>query len=108
MVDPADAQVDSDLQFLVRYVDLHFLCEEDVMKRTGFEGFDHHRKLHEQMRNELMDIAESHRNGASFSGVCARIHVFFTEWYRLHISETDRILVHHLRKTGMMQLNGIP
>ena len=85
------------LEFLSSYVQSHFAAEEYLQKKHGYEGYEDHKKKHDDFIRDLQEIqTEFHAEGAGIS-VVIRTNKMLVNWLIKHISGTDKELASFLR-----------
>lgn len=87
--------IDEALDGLIEYVQTHFDREEELMKSTGYQGFDAHRLEHRELTTRVYEIYQGKYDGDALT----EIAVLFKEWLQRHILETDSAFGRFLRKT---------
>jgi hemerythrin-like metal-binding protein len=78
-----EARVESVLDRLAAYADLHFAGEERDLERVECPGLPSHRAQHEMFRRNLQTIRRSSVRSRAMLD-------FMRDWLVLHILETDR------------------
>ncbi len=78
------------LEKLAAYSEYHFKHEEKLMKETKFSGFDAHREIHQEFKEQLLLFSEGRHDPV-------RIAVYLQEWLIKHISGVDREYVQHFK-----------
>ena len=81
---------------LRKFVDFHFISEENLMLETGYPDYDNHCRLHTSLMTEL-NIRISHVvSGQEDSEELLR---FLHMWLIHHIAKHDRQIVEHVRQS---------
>lgn len=96
----ADTEIDRVLEFIERYVHIHFALEERVMNSRRYPGYDQHKAEHEAFLGETQAFRRRLATGASRRDIALALSARLTTWLTAHISQTDRAL-------GVF-LNGLP
>ncbi len=81
-------QVGKVLISLVDYTKYHFDTEEKIMKEIGFEFYQQHFTMHEELRHQIVSILKRLKEGETV-GVYEMLS-FLSEWLVSHILEEDR------------------
>lgn len=77
------------LETLEQYTRIHFITEEELMRRAGFEGIDEHVALHGELAGKMKTIArESLQNREPEQAL-----EFLKRWWLDHINGEDRLYV---------------
>ncbi len=88
-------EIDSLLQQLADYAEVHFLSEEMLMRFYSYPGYEEHVSEHAYLIDKVLDLRE--RWGESPS-VAARLFHEVTEWLEGHIQGMDRQLANYVRQ----------
>jgi hemerythrin len=70
------------------YVREHFSTEEGIMKRAGHEGYEDHRKAHENFISVALDKARVMQGGGTMN--LAEYARFLRDWVVTHVANTDK------------------
>jgi hemerythrin len=92
--------VDELLTFMQKYVRTHFLCEEKLMRRYDYAGYDQHLREHERFRAELANVEKMYDRTGLSDAVVARMASYITEWLSAHFIDEDRRLAGFLQERG--------
>lgn len=71
------------------YARFHFISEENLMRRDGYPELAHHRRLHDELIDELSS-REQALELAHAEGREADIVEFLVAWFTHHTSQEDR------------------
>ena len=105
----------------LEYIDVHFEYEEKLMRDSGYEKYHEHKSIHAAFINEIWDLYEEYRTGASanLSGVSntgsassttngvkgqnmsSKLVHFFSKWMIQHIQGEDRGYVAAVKAKGL-------
>jgi len=97
MISKLDAAMDSDevnqimgkvLKELVEYVKFHFNDEEETMSRISYPDLEHHKELHKDLVNQVVNILVDIKNGKDISAL--ELEVFLQQWLIDHILGEDK------------------
>jgi len=83
-------------KFLVDYTDKHFSKEEEFMQQISYPDYDNHKKIHEDLINQVVGILKGIRNGGKFDP--SYLVQFLTDWVLTHIGDEDRRIGAFYRK----------
>ncbi|OHX36142.1 hypothetical protein BJL95_10145 [Methylomonas sp. LWB] len=72
-----------------RHIREHFHCEEALMKRLDYPGYQAHVAAHDQMLDELIHLSSEVRGDRWNRSEITR---FVNDWILVHIVEVDRLL----------------
>ena len=85
------------LVFIVRYVEYHFLAEEDAMERCGYDRTESHKKQHQRLQEDIGDLLTHAKQEGPTKHLKLKFHYFFSDWFTYHIKHTDRAFADFLR-----------
>ena len=86
------------LVFLARYVNYHFLGEEDAMERYGYKHLENHKKQHRKFRDDLKDLLKRARDEGPTKHLKLKFHYMLSDWFAYHIKHTDRVFVDFIKQ----------
>lgn len=92
------AEVGKILDFLVKYVQIHFADEEAYMRRIQYPELMAHIEEHRKLTARVMDLHERHASGEVSASMETSVLLF--EWLRDHIMVHDLAYVDHALATG--------
>lgn len=85
------------LEYLEKYVVLHFGAEERLMQQRAFQGYPSHKALHEQFKRDFGAIkADILSSGAPSSALVLRLNSLIGGWLVKHIGTVDTRLAQAL------------
>ena len=85
------------LQFLTRYVIVHFSDEERLMHERAYPGLGSHRLEHQEYRERLAKLRDSYIAGMRGEVVSESVWLA-AEWFIGHIQRADLVMAGHVRK----------
>lgn len=91
-------EIGETLAFLRRYTVEHFQAEEGLMAQARYPGFEAHKRLHDELTRQVLDLEDKHRSGAMTLSLS--VMNFLRGWLAQHISVEDRKVVAHLKAQG--------
>ncbi len=77
------------LDELVAYTKNHFVNEEAALSRLGYPDLDNHRKEHESLTRQVIDIQQKYHAGAS-AMLSMEVMSFLKAWLVKHIQGSDQ------------------
>jgi len=77
------------LDALVDYTRFHFANEEKLFAQTGYPDAAAHKKLHDELAHQVLDLQKKFRNGAE-SALSLEVMIFLKNWLLNHIQGTDK------------------
>lgn len=82
---------------LANYTRIHFSIEESLMRSLHYPGYEQHKKEHEALLDQCMDI-----RGQIQTGKMARMQLleFLSAWFSKHILHADKDYSDHFQKAG--------
>jgi len=88
------------LDGLVSYTKFHFQREQQLFARTGYPEAEAHKKLHDDLTKQVLDVQAKFKSGAV---TCLSLDVmeFLKNWLTNHIQGTDKKYGPHLNSKGI-------
>lgn len=93
--DKADEATSKTLKELVDYTQYHFRDEEKLMFEMGFADLEHHKYLHRQMLEQVIQILTDIKSGKPFDA--PDLVTYLTHWLTDHIVAEDGKIGHALK-----------
>ena len=84
-------QVKERLHHVWQMVEAHLLHEERLMRQSGFQSYEWHRKQHDAVRRRAKET-----DGSDLAAVAALLE-YVAGWIKDHTAVADRIMASHLR-----------
>ncbi len=76
------------LNSLVDYTRTHFAAEETLMKLHGYPDYEQHKKEHNALVMQVLDVQKQLREGTT--PITQAIMFFLKEWLQQHIQGNDK------------------
>jgi len=76
------------LQGLIDYTAFHFSFEEDLLERSGYDGFAMHKEKHNKLVQQVMAFKQQFE--AEGVAILDDLMVFLTKWLNKHIKVFDK------------------
>ena len=76
------------LDDLVRYTEVHFTREEDLMTAHGYPEYEEHRGAHAELMEKVMDFRDQLASGKKVFSL--ELMAFLKDWLLNHILKADR------------------
>jgi hemerythrin-like metal-binding protein len=76
------------LDDLVRYTNVHFKREEDLMKKHAYPDYDEHRGAHADLVRKVVDFQDQLKSGKKIFSL--ELMNFLKDWLLNHILKTDK------------------
>lgn len=76
------------LKGLVQYTEMHFSSEERMMKQLNYPEYEKHKKEHNQLVLQVMDIQKKYHDGTAV--LTQAVMNFLKDWLRNHIQGEDK------------------
>lgn len=73
---------------LVQYTIIHFAVEESLFRIFGYPEYDSHKKRHEDLRQQVIDINDKIQSGEEQGSL--ELMTFLRKWLRNHIMIEDK------------------
>ena len=87
------------LEDLVTYTMTHFAVEECLMRIFGYENYDEHKSIHDDIRIKVRGYHIRFKNGDKRMGM--ELLMFLKDWIGQHIKEEDTKYAPLLQKAGV-------
>ncbi len=84
------------LEKLAKYTVEHFQTEEGLMSKIDYPHLSTHRKKHQALTQEVLDLMEKYRSGKAVLSIT--LSNFLAKWLQHHIKEDDVALVKYLKE----------
>jgi len=95
--EPSTREFAEALVFLARYVNYHFLAEEDGMERYSYDRLESHQKQHHRLREDIKDLIKRAKNEGPTKHLKLKFHYMFSDWFTYHIKHTDRAFAEFIK-----------
>lgn len=73
---------------LVRYTEVHFAHEEELMRQAGYPHLAQHQVKHLRMRNRVLEMATCVERAEL--DLALELNTYLNRWLQKHICQTDR------------------
>ena len=83
------------LDGLVEYTQTHFAHEERFMKERGYTAYEEHKREHDTLTGQVLEIQAKYRSGGVLS---LEVMSFVKEWLVNHIQGSDALYGPSMRK----------
>ena len=80
-----------------KFVEFHFISEENVMRETGYPAIDAHRKLHHELLLELNSMIAALPSRREYP---EDLLYFLSQWLIDHIAEHDQGVARHVAEAA--------
>ncbi len=87
------------LDGLLQYTVTHFQTEERYMQTTGYPDFPAHKKEHDELTQQALDLQKKYKEGAVTLSL--QTSEFLKGWLTKHIQGTDKKYTAHLTSHGV-------
>jgi len=84
---------------LGEYTKIHFAVEESLMRIFDYPGYDEHKKQHEELLKEIVDLQQKIESGKS--SVSFQLLHFLKMWLTQHILDSDKEYTPYFLKAGI-------
>lgn len=88
------------LDGLIDYTATHFAHEERLFAETGYPAAAEHKKLHDDLKKQVLEIQAKFKSGASGT-LSLEVLNFLKNWLIVHIQGTDKKYSPHLNAKGV-------
>jgi len=93
------AAVRETLHELATYTLTHFRAEEELMRKTNYQGFAAHQAEHQRFVAKVQQFTQDLEAGRNVSSM--QVVGFIKDWLAAHIRKTDRSYSAHLNAQGV-------
>ena len=84
---------------LLKYVEIHFTVEEEIIRAYGYPHIEAHKKSHKGFEDKLKELKINIENGEF--DVRDSTKIYLEQWLLNHISKEDRHLCEFLNSKGL-------
>lgn len=91
---------------LAMYVKIHFENEEKLMEAIGYPDLEEHRKLHQDLVEQAVELSEQYMDGSET--ITVETINFLKKWAISHIIDSDMKIRHFLKGRRPPELNTVP
>jgi len=88
------------LDGLIAYTDRHFKYEEKLFAETGYPGAAAHKKEHDNLTKQVLDVQAKYQAGATGT-LSLEVLTFLKTWLVTHIQGSDKKYGPHLHSKGI-------
>ncbi len=88
------------LDELVDYTNTHFSHEEYQLRTMGFPGYEDHRREHEILGKQVLDIQRKYHSGTTHM-LSMELLNFLKKWLTEHIKGVDSLYVSFVNDRGL-------
>ena len=93
-------RVSATMKFLVDYTAKHFGDEERLQQQSNYPDQPNHKKLHEEFKSLVADLAKQQQNEKSTIMVLTKLSNSLGNWFVNHIMREDKRIAAHVRSLG--------
>lgn len=86
---------------LIQYTKVHFSTEENLMKIHHYPKLAEHKKLHEKLVQEVVEMHNQFKAGNVALSI--KVGNFLKDWLINHIKQTDLEYSHYFKKIGVIR-----
>ncbi|AAR33734.1 bacteriohemerythrin [Geobacter sulfurreducens] len=76
------------LKSLIQYTQTHFAAEERIMKQYGYPDFEAHKKEHNALVMQVLDLQKQFQEGKAV--LTQNVMTFLRDWLSKHIQGDDK------------------
>jgi hemerythrin len=76
------------LKSLIQYTQTHFAAEERIMKQYGYPDFENHKKEHNALVMQVIDLQKQFQEGKAV--LTQNVMTFLRDWLSKHIQGEDK------------------
>ena len=92
----SEEAVNTTLNKLLQYVDVHFETEERSMQERNYPGLEDQIQLHNELRMKVLELKKEQLQGQNIASF--ELLNFLVDWLKDHISNTDRAYGEYIQK----------
>ena len=86
--------------FLENYTIKHFFEEEQIQKKSGFAGYENHKKIHDGFKETVKALGHELILKGISPGLVEKLRHELGDWLVTHIKIQDKLLAKHLADSG--------
>ena len=86
--------------FLENYTIKHFFEEEQIQKKSGFTGYENHKKIHDCFKETVKALGHELILKGISPGLVEKLRRELGDWLVTHIKIQDKLLAKHLADSG--------
>jgi hemerythrin-like metal-binding protein len=94
------AELQKTIGFLENYTIKHFFEEEQIQKKSGFAGYENHKKLHDCFKETVKTLGHELILKGISPGLVEKLRHELGDWLVTHIKVQDKLLAKHLADSG--------
>ena len=85
--------IEEQIAFLGRYIQEHFLEEENLHQLYGFPEANAHKTEHQLFTKQIAEFEKDYCNKGSTSSLTLKINKSLYSWFQEHIRHSDRVFI---------------
>lgn len=93
----AQTDLNKTMDFLIQYTVKHFADEEKLQRQYNYPEYENHKKLHEDFKLVVLDLAEQLKKDGSSISLVTKVNLNIGNWLRNHIKKEDAKIAVHIR-----------
>lgn len=78
------------LMQLIGYTKLHFSREEKLMREVGYDDYENHKKIHDDLTEKVLQLYDQQKKPGFY--ITVEVLFFLKNWLQDHILEKDKQL----------------
>ena len=90
-------RISATMEFLVSYTAKHFGDEERLQQQSNYPDQANHKRLHEQLKSLVNDLARQQQDDKSSIMVLTKLSNSLGTWFMNHIMREDKKVAAHVR-----------
>ena len=93
----SDQAINATISEIRRFVEFHFVSEENLMRETGFPGLEEHQAQHVKLLAQLKRLLLNVVTGTEFP---EDLLYFLNDWLVQHIGSEDQRVAGHIKRSS--------
>jgi len=93
------AELMKSLEDLIVFAQEHFNREEEIMRRLGYPELENHKRAHDKLRREILDLHTRFNAGKAMLSI--EVSKFLSMWVFKHILHDDMKLAEAIQCAGL-------
>lgn len=97
-LDSKKAEVAETLEFMGKYVDVHFTSEEKLQQEYDFPGYPEHHQIHEHFKQEIQKFQKEYQENEYDEEFVMEFSGRLLTWLINHVTDTDQKIGEHINR----------
>ena len=90
-------KIEQTLDFMGKYVVVHFDSEEEVQKKYNYPDYEEHHKIHEEFKQEIKDFKEQFQDNKTDEELIMEFSGRLLTWLINHVTGEDQNIAQYVK-----------